>query len=214
MSDITVTFPRLNQFWNDSGVLGLYRCIIGDIHQKSQRGVDYPSTNLDTEFQTSTKLEADQLVISGEVDAVQGLLETAYNDRLIKHYYDLSSEKQWEEEASHNFFLNSEEIFKSFPKRKARGIAAFIYDKAPRPAGGQVKWSDKTPGKLPEDYTHVQDRLDQFLEDKKLKPGPPAGMLIDEPNRVRPKVIIQVQEPNRKSTRKTSPCFLCGWYIL
>ena len=35
-------------------------------------------------------------------------------------------------------------------------------------------------------------------------------MLIDEPNRVRPKVIIQVQEPNRKSTRKTSPCFLCG----
>ena len=210
MSDITVTFPRLNQFWNDSGVLGLYRCIIGDIHQKSQRGVDYPSTNLDTEFQTSTKLEADQLVISGEADAVQRLLETAYNDRLIKHYYDISSEKQREEVASHNFFYNSEGVFESFPKRKSRGIAAFIYDKAPRPAGGQIKWADKTPGKLPDDYAHLQARLDQFLEREELKPGPPAGMLIDEPNRVRPKVIIQVQEPSRKSTRKTSPCFLCG----
>ena len=192
------------------GVLGLYRCIIGCIHQKPQRGVDYPSTNLDAEFQTSTKLEADQLVISGEEDAVQGLLETAYNDRLIKHYYDISSEKQREEVASHNFFYNSEGVFESFPKRKSRGIAAFIYDKAPRPAGGQVKWADKTPGKLPDDYAHLQARLDQFLEREELKPGPPAGMLIDEPNRVRPKVIIQVQEPSRKSTRKTSPCFLCG----
>ena len=210
MSDITVTFPRLNQFWNDSGVLGLYRCIIGRIHQKPQRGVDHPSTNLDAEFQTSTKLEADQLVISGEADAVQGLLETAYNDRLIKHYYDLSSQKQWEEVTSHNFFYNSDEKFERFPKRKARGIAAFIYDKAPRPAGGQVKWADKTPGKLPDDYAYLQDSLDQFLEHQKLKPGPGAGMLIDEPNRVRPKVIIQVQESNRKSRRKTSPCFLCG----
>ena len=210
MSDITVTFPRLNQFWNDSGVLGLYRCIIGHIHQKPQRGVDHPSTNLDAEFQTSTKLEADQLVISGEADAVQGLLETAYNDRLIKHYYDLSSQKQWEEVTSHNFFYNSDEKFERFPKRKARGIAAFIYDKAPRPAGRQVKWADKTPGKLPDDYAYLQDSLDQFLEHQKLKPGPGAGMLINEPNRVRPKVIIQVREPNRKSTRKTSPCFLCG----
>ena len=210
MSDITVTFPRLNQFWNDSGVLGLYRCIIGEIHQESQRGVDSPKTNLDAKFQTSTKLETDQLVISGEADAVQGLLETAYNDRLIKHYYDLSSQKQWEEVTSHNFFYNSDEKFERFPKRKARGIAAFIYDKAPRPAGGQVKWADKTPGKLPDDYAYLQDSLDQFLEHQKLKPGPGAGMLIDEPNRVRPKVIIQVQESNRKSRRKTSPCFLCG----
>lgn len=210
MSNITVTFPRLNQFWNDSGVLGLYRCIIGDIHQEPQRGVDNPRTHLDAKFQTSTKLEADQLVISGEADAVQGLLETAYNDCLIKHYYDLSSQKQWEEMTSHNFFLNAEGVFESFPKRKARGIAAFIYDKAPRPAGEQVKWADKTPGKLPDDYADLQDRLDEFLKLKELKPGPPAGMLVDEPNRVRPKVIIQVQEPNRKSTRKISPCFLCG----
>ena len=210
MSDITVTFPRLNQFWNDSGVLGLYRCIIGCIHQKPQRGVDYPSTNLDTEFQTSTKLEADQLVISGEVDAVQGLLETAYNDRLIKHYYDLSSQKQREEVTSHNFFYNSDGRFERFPKRQPRGIAAFIFDHAARPAGGQVKWADKTPGKLPDDYAYLQDRLDQFLEHQKLKPGPKAGMLVDEPNRVCPKVIIHVQESNLKSTRKTNPCFLCG----
>ena len=205
MSDITITFPRLNQFWNDSGVLGLYRCIIGEIHQKPQQGVDYPSEHLDTNFQTITKLEADELTISGEADAVQGLLETAY-DRLTKHYYDLSSQKQWDEVTSHNFFLNSEGKFKHFPKRKARGIAAFIYDKAPRPAGGQVKWADKTPGKLPEDYAYLQNQLDRFLKQRELKPGPPAGMLIDEPNRVRPKVIIQVQE--RKP--KPDPCFLCG----
>ena len=208
MSDITITFPRLNQFWNDSGVLGLYRCIIGDIHQEPQRGVDDPRENLDTDFQTTTELEADQLTITGEVDAVQGLLETAY-DRLIKHYYDLSSQKQWEEVTAHNFFFNSEGKFESFPKRKSRGIAAFIFDKAPRPAGGgQVKWADKTPGKLPDDYAHLQGQLDQFLKDKELKPGPPAGMLVDEPNRVRPKVVIQVQE--RESRRKQDPCFLCG----
>lgn len=207
MSDITITFPRLNQFWNDSGVLGLYRCISGEIHQEPQRGVDYPSENLDTDFQTTTELKADQLTITGEVDAVQGLLETAY-DRLIKHYYDLSSLKQWEEVTAHNFFFNSEGKFESFPKRKSRGIAAFIFDKAPRKAGEQVKWADKTPGKLPADYAHLQGQLDQFLKNKKLKPGPPAGMLVDEPNRVRPKVVIQVQE--RESRRKQDPCFLCG----
>ncbi len=208
MSDITITFPRLNQFWNDSGVLGLYRCIIGDIHQEPQRSVDDPRENLDADFQTITKLEVNQLTIAGEVGAVQGLLETAY-DRLIKHYYDLSSEKQWEDRTSHNFFFNSAEAnFERFPKRKSKGIAAFIFDKAPRPEGKQVKWADKTPGKLPGDYAHLQGRLDQFLESEKLKPGPPAGMLIDEPNRVRPKVIIQVQE--RKVRRKSDPCFLCG----
>lgn len=205
MGDVTVTFPRLNQFWNDSGVLGLYRCISGQIHQEPQQGVDYPDEHLDATFHTVTTLEPDQLTISGDDKAVQGLLETAY-DRLIQHYYDLSSQRQWDEEKSHNFFLNASGQFESFPKRKARGIAAFIYDKAPRPAGGQVKWADKTPGKLPEDYAHIQTQLDDFLAQKELKPGPPAGLLVDEPNRVRPKVIVQVQE--RKP--KPEPCFLCG----
>ncbi len=205
MGDVTVTFPRLNQFWNDSGVLGLYRCITGDIHQEPQQGVDYPNEHLDIPLQTVTVLEPDQLIISGKNDAIQRLLETAY-DRLIQHYYDLSSQRQRDDVKSHNFYLNSKGQFESFPKRKARGIAAFIYDKAPRPAGEQIKWADKTPGKLPDDYAHIQAQLDGFLEQKELKAGPPAGLLVDEPNRVRPKVIMQVQE------RKPKPesCFLCG----
>lgn len=107
MDEVTVVFPRLNQFWNDSGVLGLYRCITGDIHQEPQQGVDYPRDHLDTHFQTATVLEADQLTITGGEKAIQSLLESAY-DRLIKHYYDLSSRRQWDELASHNFFYNAD----------------------------------------------------------------------------------------------------------
>ena len=209
MSEVQICFPRLNNFWNDSGVLGIYRCIIGDVHADPQFGDKEFYDHLDAEYPVIVNLEKDGLKIGGEAKDVEAVLERAYG-RLVKRYYDVSTQKQRDDKSSWNFYYDSiEDQFATFPKRKAQGIAALIFDKAPRPAGGQIRWKDKNqPGLLPDSYAHIQDRLDGFLEQQKLKAGPPAGMLLDEPNRVRPKVKIKVEG----GRLKTAPCFLCGQY--
>jgi len=60
-------------------------------------------------------------------------------------------------------------------------------------------------GRMPPTLAGLQGRLDAFLEDRGLKPGPPAGLLIDGPNQVRPKVEIRVEAPAAKTW-----CFLTG----
>ena len=206
MSEVEVTFPRLNQFWNDSGVLGLYRCIIGEVHADPQAGDNDLGGRLDDRFEVDVRLEKDGLVVKGDADTVEGMLNAAY-DRLVKRYYDISTLRQREDTGSHNFYYDSaSDIFKTFSKRKSRGIATFIYDKAPRPAGEQVKWEGKQAGKLPESHAHLQERLEAFLDQQGIKAGPPAGMLVDQPNRVRPKVTLQVKEGKAKPVA----CFLCG----
>ena len=209
MSEVQICFPRLNNFWNDSGVLGIYRCIIGDVHADPQFGDKESYDHLDAEYPVIVNLEKDGLKIGGEAKDVEAVLERAYG-RLVKRYYDVSTQKQRDDKSSWNFYYDStEDQFATFPKRKAQGIAALIFDKAPRPAGGQIRWKDKNqPGLLPDSYAHIQDRLDGFLEQQKLKAGPPAGMLLDEPNRVRPKVKIKV----KGGKLKAAPCFLCGQY--
>lgn len=208
MSEVQICFLRLNNFWNDSGVLGIYRCIMGDVHADLQRGDNESYNHLGEEYSVTVNLEKDGLKIGGEAKDVEAVLERAYG-RLIKRYYDVSTQLQIEDSPSWNFYYDSEkDRFVSFPKRKARGIAALVFDKAPRPASGQVRWKDKQPGLLPDSHAHMQDRLDAFLEQQKLKAGPPAGMLLDEPNRVRPKVKIKIKD----GRLKPAPCFLCGQY--
>ena len=208
MSDVQICFPRLNNFWNDSGVLGIYRCIMGDVHADLQRGDNESYNHLGEEYSVTVNLKKDGLKIGGEAKDVEAVLERAYG-RLIKRYYDVSTQLQIEDNPSWNFYYDSEkDQFVSFPKRKARGIAALVFDKAPRPASGQVRWKDKQPGQLPDSHAHIQDRLDAFLEQQKLKAGPPAGMLLDEPNRVRPKVKIKIKDGRLRA----DPCFLCGQY--
>ncbi|MDE2887963.1 MAG: hypothetical protein OXR72_07085 [Gemmatimonadota bacterium] len=209
MSEVQICFPRLNNFWNDSGVLGIYRCIKGDVHADIQHGDNELYNHLGSEYSVTVDLERDGLKIGGEAKDVEAVLEGAYG-RLVKRYYDVSTQKQRDEKSSWNFYYDSKkDQFATFPKRKAQGIAALIFNKAPRPAGGQIRWKDKNqPGLLPDTYAHMQDRLDGFLEQHNLKPGPPAGMLLDEPNRVRPKVKVRVKE----GTQKPAPCFLCSQY--
>lgn len=208
MSVVNVRFPRLNHFWNDSGVLGLYRCIIGNVHAERQEGDDAPGDRLNERFEVGVHLEPDALEIEGDEKAMEELLDAAY-DRLVRNYYNVSTQKQREERGTWNFFFDSRDgengRFKLFPKRKTQGIAAFIYDKASRPGGDQVKWAGRQPGKLPPSHAHLQPRLDAFLQEQGIQAGPPAGMLLDEPNRVRPNTRVRVKEGKPKGT-----CFLCG----
>ena len=208
MSEVQICFPRLNNFWNDSGVLGIYRCIMGNIHADPQLGDKESYDRLDEEYSVTVNLEKDGLKIGGEEEDVEAVLERAYG-RLVKRYYDVSTKRQIEDNSSWNFYYDStEDQFVTFPKRKAQGIAAFIFDKAPRPAGGQIRWKDRQPGLLPDSHVHLQERLNAFIEQKRLKAGPPAGMLLDDSNRVRPKVKVKAKEGNPKA----DPCFLCGQY--
>lgn len=206
MGQIQIVFPKLSQFWNDAGVLGLYRCILGKVHADPQEEETDPMDDLGERLNVSVRLAVGELVLEGEEPAMQELLEIAYG-RLIKRYYDISTQRQKDDLAAHNFYYDSQtDTFVRFSKRKARGIAAFIYDKAPRPAGDLVKWQNKIAGVLPASQAHLQGRLDDFLEQQEIKAGPPSGMLIDEPNRVRPRVSIYVKEGKPKK----EACFLCG----
>lgn len=202
MSDVTVTFPRLNQFWNDSGVLGLYRCIKGSVHADPQPEDADWAIPLDSLVEVS--LEPHVLQIGGEANHVEKVLCEAY-ERLVARYYNLSTQKQREDRRSYNFYYDSQQDeFKLFPKRNATGIAA-LTGKALRPARSQVKWDGK-PGSLPPSHAYLQTRLDQFLQHNEIKAGPDAGMLVDGPNRVRPNMRVCVREGGRKERI----CFLCG----
>ena len=206
MSEVQVCFPRLNNFWNDSGVLGIYRCIMGNVHAGLQSGDKESYDHLGEEYSVTIKLEKDGLKIRGMGKDVETVLERAY-DRLIKRYYDVSTQKQIEKKHEWNFYYDSiEDRFVPFPKRNSQGIAKLI-GKALSPSKGQIKWKKKQIGQLPESYVHLQDRLDTFLEYQEIKAGPGSGMLLDGPNEVRPKLAgIKVEEGKVKDEF----CFLCG----
>jgi len=93
------------------------------------------------------------------------------------------------------------------------GIAGLIFNKAPRSTKGEVKYikkevieSGETVKKylLPDSHSFLQERLDKFLLDNKLKIGS-SSLLIDGPNTLQPKVEIDLQNGKPKGK-----CFICG----
>ena len=189
--DTELQFTKASHFWLDSGLLGLYRTLDS---QASEESV------------ALSKDEGGFAIRGDQKDIVQAL-ERAY-DALIADYYDVSTQKQKDDLKGHNFFYDSEaHRFKTFPKKKSQGIASLIFDKAVRPQypEKQIRWANKTPGRLPSSHVELQVKLDKFLADSGLKPGPPAGMLVDGPNRVCPKVAFP-----KKLGASRGQCFLCG----
>jgi len=197
---IKITFPKLNHFWLDSGLLGL---------EVMLREVD---SNIEK------KVSEQGLTLEGSEDSIKDALEKAY-DLLIKRYYDLSTKKQKEDLSSYNFYYSSKkDEFCPFPKKKSVGIAELIYNKAPRPYISSIKWEKKVKkdilingktkkvnrGILPNSHNHLQKRLDEFL-DKKGLDVTTSGLLIDGPNIVQPKIDITI-----KSGIKKGFCYLCG----
>ncbi|WP_214658861.1 hypothetical protein [Candidatus Formimonas warabiya] len=194
-------FTKLGHFWFDSGLVGLIKMV-------EQVG----SSDI------AVRLNDQEYVLTGKAEDVQSVLEKAY-DLLTEKFYNLSSQKQKEEKTSYNFFYDSRtDCFKSFPKRKSVGIAEVIYNKAARPTGSMVKWEKKekrnvnfagkvvrrTRGILPDEFRHLQARLDDFLDSNGLDVTT-AGLLVDGPNAVKPNVKIKVDDQNSKGI-----CYLCG----
>ncbi|MBF0538991.1 MAG: hypothetical protein HQL03_12155 [Nitrospirae bacterium] len=198
---IEITFPKMNHFWLDSGLLGL-AVILRQIEADIKANVEHSDSGL---------------TLKGTEGDIANALNAAY-DKLIRDYYNLSTKKQQQETASHNFYYDSKgDRFISFPKKKAVGIAGLIYNKASRPLGETVRWKSKekrdiivnnkskklTRGILPDDYSHLQERMDDFLDAGGLDVTT-VGLLVDGENAVRPKVEIPIPKG------KKGHCFLCG----
>ena len=218
VTNVSIEFPRTGNPWIDAGIVGLYRILNGkacyvdppaDLDIDPVQALRFPDVEVDG-------LAPDRLVVKGPADQVQACLEAAY-DRLVSIYYNVSSKKQKEEKGTYNFYYRrSEPDFIPFAKKKAAGGALLLFDKAARPSQDQAEWGAapdaagklvRTPGRMPTDYARLQEQLDEFLKREGLKPGPPAGLLIDGPNQVRPKVEIRVRD---HSDKVKAQCFLTG----
>ncbi|MDH4304201.1 MAG: hypothetical protein OEV53_09080 [Nitrospira sp.] len=217
-NETTVTFPRLNQFWNDSGVVGLYQVIVGRVYAPSQGEQAESNGRLDVQHGVKANLTPKNLEIKGSITAIEELLQHAYSV-LVSRYYNISTKSQLEDRTAYNFFYNEKkDQFVAFPKRKAQGVAALIYDKAPRPMMGTIAWTSKekrdvfvsgknqkrTRARLPSTHLHLQNRLDEFLDQHGLDVTT-SGLLLNGPNQVRPNVTIRPGGGKPKGV-----CFLCG----
>jgi hypothetical protein len=213
---LAVEFLRTGISWVDAGIVGLYRILNELPSYTDSSGAPELERSAHTSFPDVRRddLRSDRLVVSGSASRVQACLEWAY-DRLVGLYYNKSSEKQRREKSSYNFYYDrTKKAFVTFSKVRATGVASLLFDKAARPSRDQAPWGaimddegkeERTPGRLPTELNELQAQLDDFMANNGLKPGPPAGLLIDGPNQVRPKVEIRVG-----SSRPESNCFLTG----
>lgn len=196
-----ITFPKLNHFWLDSGLLGL-TVMLNEVDSSIEKTISNKG-----------------LTLIGTENEILDALEKAY-DLLIEKYYNLSTRKQIDNTTSYNFYYDSkEDKFVAFPKKKSVGIAELIYNKAPRPTGNLVKWEKKEKrelsidgkivkrnrGILPISHAHLQDRMDKFLDAHGLDVTT-SGLLVDGPNMVKPNVTI----PRKFSATNKGQCYLCG----
>jgi len=200
MTNVEIHFRKLGHFWLDAGLVGMERLL---------REVQ-PTIQVDS--------NEDSLTLAGTEKEIERTLSDAY-DLLIERYYNLSTKKQRDDRISYNFFYDTDlDKFIAFPKRKSVGIAGLIYDKAPRRTGSSIKWKSKhtkmisvaekqfkrTRATLPATHSHLQHRLEEFLDNNGLDVTT-SGLLVDGPNAVRPKVVIKVSTSAPKGA-----CYLCG----
>jgi hypothetical protein len=197
---LTVFFPKINHFWIDSGILGLYE-------MARQTATDDMPVAID--------LRDDGVAFTGTVPDLETFFDRTYR-RLLNEYYNLSTQRQKEENAG--FYYDTErKVFERFPKIKTRGVAGLVSNAARsyRPTQSEVKYEKSAkhtnpytekPGKLlPAEYADVQDAFDRFLAETGLK-AEASGLLIDGPNTVYPK--IQDFRLGRKPAK--GACFICG----
>ena len=183
---IEITFPKLNHFWLDSGLVGL-TVLFQETHHAVERIVSNEG-----------------LTLSGSQDDIKATLSDAY-DLLVSRCYNTSTKKQ-KEEMSGFFFDSKEKTIKRFPKKQLFGVTAllygenqiFQYDKG-------LKWENKTAHKLPEKHTEIQSILDDFIGTTGIKPST-SVLLVDSPYQLKPQLDpIDVSGKPRKEH-----CFLCG----
>ena len=193
-SIIEIQFPKLNHFWLDAGLLGLYR--IAHQEQFKESCVEIDLNDSGVSFKGSEK-------------NIQSFLQKAY-DRLLKDYYNTSSLSQREKNAGF-YYDTKKDQFIRFPKVKPMGIAGLVkisgqsYKNKGVAKFEKSKESQKKQShpQLEEKYSHLQDRFEKFLVDTKLKPG--ASLLLDGENIVSPSIHI-----DKLSGKSKGRCFICG----
>lgn len=203
-NNIQLRFSKAGHFWLDSGLVGLKKILD------------------EMEKEVVVKQIDNEIILEGPKGAVQKALEQAYGI-LVDRYYNISTKKQKEDTRAYNFYYDSkEDRFYSFPKKKSCGIAEIIYNKAPRPTGASVKWVHKSDKKvefeykgkkikrtlvrLPDSHAHLQERMDEFLNENELDITT-AGLLVDGPYAVKPKVNIKAGSVPKKVK---GHCYFCG----
>lgn len=189
-----IHFPKLHHFWMDAGLIGFYELT----------KQEHPE-----QWDVSLLLDDAGVTLRGTEGNLQSLLKHAYTV-LLNRYYDTSSEGQRADNAGF-YYDTAQDAFIRFPKVKPRGIAALIFDKAPRPTKGAVKYADKKRGLLPPELAHLQERFNAFLQENSLKIEM-SNLLIDGPNAHQPHVLVldrKVLIPPKKAKSKGN-CFICG----
>ena len=108
-SIIEINFPKLNHFWMDAGLLGLYR--IAHKEQSNESGVEIILNDSGISFK-------------GTENNLQAFLQKSY-DRLLKDYYNTSSQNQIDK--NEGFYYDTvNDQFIRFPKVKPMGIAGLV----------------------------------------------------------------------------------------
>ena len=182
-----VQFHKTGHFWFDCGLTGLIKML----------------EQVDTE-KVKIQVEDNSLILNGNSDDIQKAIEDAF-ELLVNRYYNLSTKKQIEERSSYNFYYDTKkDEFISFPKKKSVGIAGIICNTAARPTGGSIKWKDAKRHILPDEYQYLQERMERYVRENGLKITT-AGLLVDGPNAVQPKLKIAIEEK-----KKNNRCYLCG----
>lgn len=186
MKPVEITFPKLNHFWLDSGLLGL-NIMLNEVDSSIDK--------------TSNE---GGLTLKGTEVEIQEALKKAY-DLLIKRYYNTSTKNQKEEMAGFFYDTNDNSI-KRFPKKQLAGIPALLYgENQIFQFNKGIKWKNKTQHKLPEEYSNIQSVVDVFLQSTGIKSST-SVLLIDSPYEFRPKlenINLQMKQPKGR-------CFLCG----
>ncbi|KUL02245.1 MAG: Uncharacterized protein XE11_1845 [Methanomicrobiales archaeon 53_19] len=191
--ELEIRFPKIHHFWMDAGLIGFYELA------ESEHPV---------EWNVSISLDDAGVTLRGDGKNLESFFEHVYNV-LLDRYYNTSSEQQRADKAG--FYYDTRlDAFVRFPKVKCRGIAALIFNKAPRPTKGAVKYRGK--GILPPEYAHLQERFDEFLRENNLKAGAMQNLLIDGPNAYQPRVVLFEKNvlTSPKKSRSKGVCFVCG----
>ena len=190
-----IHFPKLHHFWMDAGLIGFYELVTQE-HQE--------------QWEVSVLLNDTGVTLRGTEDNLQSLLKHVYTV-LLDRFYNTSSEQQRADNAGF-YYDTAQDAFIRFPKVKPRGIAALIFDKAPRPTKGAAKYADKKRALLPPELEHLQERSNTSLQENNLKVGEVSNLLIDGPNAHQPRVLVldkKVLTPPKKAKAKGN-CFICG----
>jgi len=193
-SVIAIPFPKLNHFWMDAGLLGLYR--IAQKEQSKESGVEINLNDSGVSFKGTEK-------------NVQVFLHKVY-DRLLKDYYNTSSQSQREKKEGFYYDTKTDQ-FVRFPKVKPMGIAGLVkisgqsYKNKGKANFVKNKESKKLQPYpiLEEKYFYLQERFENFLVESKLKPG--TSLLVDGENVISPTIHLE-----KLTGKPKGCCFICG----